>query len=119
MRCVARVIRAILGSSAIADRKLEHGVPLVILGLRVEAADGGIRVSPDADKVTKWCGVIEEALRTGALPSGAAAKLAGKLNFAAQHTFYRVGRAMIRPIYDQQYHPKAKGKLPEVLVQAL
>ena len=37
------------------------------------------------------------------LPAGAASKLAGRLAFAASCTFRRLGRAMIKPVYNQQY----------------
>ena len=36
-RCVARVIRCLLGTDSMKDKKMECGNPLVILGLRVEA----------------------------------------------------------------------------------
>ena len=33
--CIARLVRLLLGSTAIADRKLEYGASLVILGVRL------------------------------------------------------------------------------------
>ena len=35
LSCVVRVIRCILGSASVADRKTESGCPLVILGLSI------------------------------------------------------------------------------------
>ena len=46
---------------------------------------------------------MREALTEGVLHSGAAKKLAGRLNWAVQYLFHRLGRAMIRPIYDQAH----------------
>ena len=46
---------------------------------------------------------MRQALTEGVLHSGAAKKLAGRLNWAVQYLFHRLGRAMIRPIYDQAY----------------
>ena len=43
---------------------------------------------------------MREALTEGVLHSGAAKKLAGRLNWAVQYLFHRLGRAMIRPICD-------------------
>ena len=46
---------------------------------------------------------MRQALTEGVLHSGAAKKLAGRLNWAVQYLFHWLGRAMIRPIYDQAY----------------
>ena len=43
-----------------------------------------------------------QARRTGTLMPGCAEKLAGRLSWAAQFMFFRVGRAMLRPIFDQR-----------------
>ena len=50
-RCVARVIRCLLGTDSMKEKKLAHGNPLVILGLRIEARPGPAptqRVAPAA-----------------------------------------------------------------------
>ena len=44
--CVARLIRAMLGPTAVADRKCESGAQLPVLGLTVEARDDGLFVFP-------------------------------------------------------------------------
>jgi hypothetical protein len=50
----------------------------------------------------KCLDVIEAALAPGgSLAAGCASKLAGRLQWACQFMFYRLGRAMIRPIYSQ------------------
>ena len=51
--------------------------------------------------------VIEEALKSGVLHSGCAQKLAGRLNWAGQYLFHRLGRAMLRPIFDRKYAKSA------------
>ena len=45
LQCVVRVVRALLGDAAIADRKTECGHPLVILGLQIEAPAKRARAS--------------------------------------------------------------------------
>ena len=43
--------------------------------------------------------LLDNAICTEILDAGAAAKLAGKLMWATQHLFHRLGRAMIRPLF--------------------
>ncbi len=55
------------------------------------------------ENAIKWIAVIDAALAEGGrLTSGDAQKLAGRLMWATQHLFYRVGRAMIKAIYAQK-----------------
>ena len=51
MNCFARLARLLLGSSAISEKKLAFGVPLVILGLVVIPSPEGILLYPSPDKV--------------------------------------------------------------------
>ena len=102
--CFARLVRALLGTTAVAERKLEHGNPLVILGLLAEVTVQGVVFRPSADKVEKWMGRIQCALESGVLAPGAASKLAGALNWTAQHAFHKLGRAMLIPLYCQARH---------------
>jgi hypothetical protein len=48
--------------------------------------------------------VVLKALEDNSLPSGAAQKLAGRLNWAMTYMFHRLGRAMLRSIYDQKFN---------------
>ncbi|CAK0846148.1 unnamed protein product, partial [Prorocentrum cordatum] len=52
--CFARVIRAALGSSAVADSKLAHGAQLVVLGVLFSFSARGIHCEPAEDKRLKW-----------------------------------------------------------------
>ena len=81
LACV-RLVRCLLGSSAIADRKLEHGNPLVVLGIAVNLADEGISFRPEPVKVQKWLTQVTEALRANRLTGGEASKLAGASSFS-------------------------------------
>jgi hypothetical protein len=119
MECFARLVRVLLGSDAIADRKLEAGMPLVVLGLSIAATKDDVSVSVSAEKAEKWSAKINEALTTGTLNAGDASKMAGQLQFAAQHTFMRLGRAMVRPLYAQQYKPLPRGRVGPMLRLAL
>ena len=44
---------------------------------------------------------MDDALAAGELSPGAASKMAGALNWAAQHSFHRLGRGMLLPLYQQ------------------
>ena len=60
--CFARLVRACLGQSAIASKKLEHGQCLVILGVEIRFSTHGATFWPSPEKVAKWCAEIEAAL---------------------------------------------------------
>jgi hypothetical protein len=118
MQCFARLVRAVMGVTAIADRKLETGNPLTVLGLDIVLSAGAASVTPSEDKVVKWCGVLRKTLETKTLVSGEASKCAGRLNFAATNAFKRLGRAMIRPFYAQQHAPLKGGRAGPALMLA-
>ena len=71
----------------------------MILGIEVTLSPTCAHYRPEDEKMKKWLGQIERILADGALPSGEASKLAGALQWAAQHTFHRLGRAMLSPIF--------------------
>ena len=118
--CFARLVRACLGQSAIASKKLEHGQCLVILGVEIRLSTHGATFWPSPEKVAKWCAEIKAALVANvkhlvrivsllhahsgcmcqALECGAASKLSGKLQWASQSAFQSLGRAMLRALID-------------------
>ena len=61
----------------------------------------GFRFRPAAEKIPKWLVTIEGALQKQSLPPGEASKLCGKLAWGGSHLFHRIGRALLRPLYDQ------------------
>ena len=103
MNCFARLVRMLLGQGAVANRKLECGVGLTILGVDVEMDCIGYKCRPSKLKAQKCVAAITCALADDCLKSGCAQKLAGRLNWAGQFLFHRVGRAMLRPIFDQKH----------------
>lgn len=68
-------------------------------------------------KAEKWASQLGDAIEALHLDSGSAQKLAGRLNFATQHLFHRLGRAMIKPIYAQK--TTGTGKVGPRLLAAL
>lgn len=122
LQCFARLVRLLLGPTALADRKMASGHDLLVrvvaslsawavfgagptlcvLGISVVFDKVGYMCRPDDVKVRKWIRCVKDALDTGVLRPGEASKLAGRLQWACQHMFNRLGRAMLRAIYDQQ-----------------
>ena len=134
MWCFVRLVRALLGGDAIAPgsctcgkqgcsacmpRKCSFGLPLCVLGIEVTVGDDGVEARPSPDKVAKWLAQLDGALSSGFLPPGEAAKLAGRLQFATQHMFRRLGRAMLRPLYQQQYAPLRGNRIGNTLRAAM
>ena len=68
-------------------------------------------------KATRWNATIAEALDSRYLNSGDAQKLAGRLNFASQHLFHKLGRTMIKPVYAQK--TSGSGEVGKRLEEAL
>jgi len=101
LQCFCRLVRLLFGHSALADRKVDFGACLVVLGVEIRFSREGYECRPAADKVRKWLFCILEAIRTSILMPGDASKLAGRLQWACQHMFHRIGRAMLRPLYNQ------------------
>ena len=118
-KCFTRLVKALLGTDALAEGKVKSGNPLVILGIQVDVQPDGLVCSLPEEKRAKWLASIEDALAEGCLPARQAQKLGGRLGFAAQAAFRRLGRAMLRPIYRQQYTPLRRGAMSEELRGAL
>lgn len=53
LRCLVRLVRILLGPSAIAD-KIDYGMKLVVLGVEFDLDDDGFQCRPSDDKVSKW-----------------------------------------------------------------
>ena len=98
--CVVRLVRALLGPTSVSDKKVCSGLPLEVLGVVVDADDQGMSFWPSADKVSKWSAQIAGALDAKHLSNGDCKKLAGRLSWSAQHVFRRLGRALLRPLYN-------------------
>ena len=99
--CFARLVRALLGPSAIADHKLQHGSGIVVLGLEIRMDAFVFRCWPDEAKVNKWLRRIECALQTKRLQPGHASKLSGGLSWTVSNMYQRIGRGLMPPLYAQ------------------
>ena len=108
----------LLGPGAAAPQKLETGNPLVVLGVQCTVAESGVTFATNPAKAQEWAHQIQAYLEMGMLTAGDASKLAGeskkcqqelarmlpikgRLGFASQHIFHRLGRALLVPLYKQ------------------
>lgn len=96
---MGRFVDLVMGAGACAPKKLESGNPLVVLGVQAEVNLAGVVFTPSPAKIKEWVAQIKLYLRLGLLTRGEASKLAGRLGFAAQHVFNRLGRALLVPLY--------------------
>ena len=117
VHCFSRLVKLLLGASAVAAHKIDFGATLVVLGIELRLSAVGFCCRPAVMKVQKWIECIKKALAAGVLEPGEASKLAGRLRWACQHMFRKIGRAMIRPLYD---HCKSRsGAISKNLREAL
>ncbi|CAK0826970.1 unnamed protein product [Prorocentrum cordatum] len=84
MRCFARIVRAALGSDAVADAKLARGAQLVVLGLLISFCAQGVRCEPACDKRLKWSFAIRSVARASARDWDHAALVHGIWSLAAR-----------------------------------
>lgn len=117
LECLGRLVCLVMGKTAIAAKKLEAGIALVVLGLHISISDAGFRLLPADKKVQKCIKAIMRALKDKKLHAGCAEKLAGRLCWATQYMFYKLGRAMLRPIFDQKW--TSTGEMSPGLVKSL
>ena len=121
MQIFARLVRVLLGESAVADHKLEYGSELVILGIKVcdasprlcmlggraplaqvAPSEMGVKFTVCPVKAAKWKDDIVEAISKKQLDGGSAQKLAGRLSWSTQFLFHKLGRGMIKPIFARE-----------------
>ena len=100
-----RLVLAVINlPKGMADEKLGFGPSLEILGVQIFLSTLRYKAVPSRKTAGKCLKVVLKALEDNSLPSGAAQKLAGRLNWAMTYMFHRLGRAMLRPIYDQKFN---------------
>ena len=103
MTCLARLVRAIFGSSAVSAHKLGFGANIVALGILITPKEDGFRCELAREKAAKCIDAMSTALKDEQLFPGTARKLAGRLSWASQFMFRRLGRAMLRPFFQRSH----------------
>jgi hypothetical protein len=99
----------------VKDEKVKAGLEMEVLGLHVSHYKEGVNVRVTEKNAKEWAAMIQTALKEEKLSPGTASKLAGRLSFAAQHTFKRAGRAALRALFRQQYDPMLGSRLSNEL----
>ena len=74
MMCLARLIRVVLGDDAIENKKLDHGMSLVVLGAEISFKFENFTCRPAPNTVAKCLKVIRESLSSNLLLAGDAQK---------------------------------------------
>lgn len=89
-----------------------------LLVSQVEPSKAGVTFTVSPAKRAKWAAEIDEAIESAHLDSGSSQKLAGRLMWATQMLFHRVGRAMIKPIYAQKVRTSSASRclLPSIVL---
>ena len=87
LQCLARLIRVLLGPTAVADKKLACGTRLDVLGIDIKMSKRGYKCRPKKHKVQKWVQTMQQAIAESRLAPGAASKLAGRLSWGSSHMF--------------------------------
>ena len=80
-------------------------------------AEAGLYLMLAEKKAAKCIETIRAALVSGVMHAGCAQKLAGRLSWAQTFMFHKVGRAMLRPIFDQKW--SKSGQVSKMLRTAL
>ncbi len=100
MQTMSRLVKALLGAGAVASNKVECGAQLKILGIQVVPNMEGFSCMLSREKAEKCISTMLRALQAKVLNIGCAQKLAGRLSWASLFIFIRLGRAMLRPLFD-------------------
>ena len=103
MMCLARLVRAIFGDGAVAKHKLDFGQSLVALGVLITPKEYSFRCELAPAKAAKCVDTIVKALTSCEMYPGTARKLSGRLSWASQFMFRRLGRAMLRPLFQRAH----------------
>ena len=94
-------------------------MPLGVLALTVILQEEGVHVRVRDKKAEEWARKLGGALNACVFTAGEASEMAGRLGFTSPHTFLKLGRAMLRPVFAQQYAPLPKGRVGPPLKLAM
>ena len=117
LQCLARLIRVLLGPTAVANDKLACGKKLDVLGVDIKMSSRGYKCRPKKKKAKKWVKIIQQSVAKRRLAPGEASKMAGRLSWGSSHLFRKLGRAMLRPLFDQK--TRRDGRMPPELERSL
>jgi hypothetical protein len=91
-----------LGEGSLSAKKLQYGNPLTILGFDVSLANNYVLFQLNEEKRLGWLGQLRHYRETAKMSQDEAAQMSGRLSFASEFLFRRLGRAMLRPLFAQK-----------------
>ena len=111
-----KFVHTALGAKLAAD-KHQSGQKVEILGVQYDLKKLVLQITPQRrrDLVNE----VDQILRADSLTPAAAAKLKGKLNFAATTLWGKVGRAFLLALSERQYSAKQRKALDSALRSSL
>ena len=93
-----REVVKLLGWDLDPDKSIPMSKRVRSLGCVLSIGDGEVQWALTAEKSAQWSEDIRASLCAGRLSREAAGRMWGRLSFASQRVFGRVGRAALRPI---------------------
>ena len=104
---VLSILTGLLGFDCDESKSVNDSLRMVVLGILVERSMNQCkvwtRIAPE--KVPRWLEFLVEAVYDMVMPPWAAAKSAGRLNFALCSGRSRAGRAYLKALFAQVYDP--------------
>ena len=92
---------------------------LAVLGVCVSYRGESVHVWPEADKAIKRTAILMAAIEAKELGQEAASKMVARLGWAAAYAFGQMGRAVLRPLWEQVRAPLPYSRIGVRLESAL
>ena len=87
-----------------SEKKIQLSCKPIILGVEYDLMNNKLEVTEE--RRAELTAELRKRLSTKKISPGQAAKLKGKLMFAASQLWGKVGRAYLRPLSERQYTPR-------------
>ena len=87
--------------SWMASKDADECMAMTLLGIQISIMKAGALLQLDAEKAARWAIHLEELLDLGTCEASFASKMAGRLSFAVCTCTDKIGRAYLRPFFQQ------------------
>ena len=96
----------LLGIITDPSKDADECMAMTLLGIQISIMRAGALLQLDAEKAARWAIHLEELLDLGTCEAGFASKMAGRLSFAVCTCTDKIGRAYLRPFFQQAVSPR-------------